>query len=141
MIILGYIALNTVINQLHISYTVLFNLPLHILIPHLLFNILLPILVALNINLIVFKFQEMKRLQAHSGIAAVGAFGGLLAGACPGCFVGLFPAFLGLFGVTATLGNLPFFGVELLAISAILLIISAYYLSKNPVCKIKEVKK
>ena len=84
----------------------------------------------------IIKFKEYKQLNKKgSGLTTLGIFAGFLGGACPGCFVGLFPAVLGLFGVSASLSVLPLYGLELQAISAVLLIISAYYLSKNPVCK------
>ena len=60
-----------------------------------------------------------------------------MGGACSACFVGLFPAVLGLFGVTASLTDLPFKGVELQIGSIILLGISIVLLSKPSVCNPK----
>ena len=101
------------------------------------FTFLIALLVGLVINLVIIKFKELKHVNKVSGLAAVGLFGGLLGGACPSCFVGLFPAFLGLFGVTASLSSLPLFGLEIQIGSILLLLISVYFLTKNSVCEVK----
>ena len=62
---------------------------------------------------------------------------GILGGACPSCFVGLFPAVIGLFGISASLSSLPLFGIEIQVVSAILLLLSLFFLTGNNVCTIK----
>ena len=74
-------------------------------------------------------------------IHALGIFAGVLGGACPGCFVGLFPAVLGLFGVTASLSVLPFYGLEIQAASIVLLIVAIFFLTKETVCKVDFTEK
>ena len=74
-------------------------------------------------------------------IGFLGVTGGILGGACPGCFVGLFPAFLGLFGMTATLSILPFNGLEIQVASTALLLFSSYFLTKPLTCKVDFLKK
>ena len=125
------------INQLGITIPTLFNNNLKIIIPFVVFTFLIALLVGLVINLVIIKFKELKHVNKVSGLAAVGLFGGLLGGACPSCFVGLFPAFLGLFGVTASLSSLPLFGLEIQIGSILLLLISVYFLTKNSVCEVK----
>jgi hypothetical protein len=94
--------------------------------------------VGLNINLLIMKFKDIKKISGKEGsITTLGIFLGIIGGACPGCIVGLFPAVLGFFGgAAAGLGILPFNGLELQAGSLILLIIGAKLLSKPNVCKI-----
>ena len=120
-----------------ITIPTLFNNNLKIIIPFVVFTFLIALLVGLVINLVIIKFKELKHVNKVSGLAAVGLFGGLLGGACPSCFVGLFPAFLGLFGVTASLSSLPLFGLEIQIGSILLLLISVYFLTKNSVCEVK----
>lgn len=136
-----YIFLNIIINKLYITREVLFN-NLKFGIPFILLNILIAGLIATNINLIIIKSKEFKLLNNNGkNLTFLGILGGFLGGACPGCFVGLFPAFLGLFGITASLSILPLYGFEIQIVSALLLILSIYLLTKNPVCEIELNKK
>ena len=138
LIVIGYLILNVGVNKVYITAPVLLTYNLKIVIPYLFFTLLVAILVAVNLNLIVLKFKELKQLRKESGLTFIGVFGGVLGGACPSCFVGLFPAFLGLFGITASLSSLPLFGLEIQIGSAIFLIISLFYLTRDNVCKIKK---
>jgi len=136
-----FIILNLFINKVYITYQVLLD-NIRLGIPFVFFSILVAGLVALNVNLVIIKLKELAPIdnkfdKKAGGIASLGVFGGLLGGACPGCFVGLFPAFLGLFGISASLSVLPFYGIELQVVSVILLIISTYYLTKEVVCKVE----
>ena len=133
VIFLLYIIINIFINQLYVTgFDVLFEL----------LNIFIALLVPLTINLSIIKFKELRNINsAGSGAGFLGLFGGFLGGACPGCFAGLFPVFLGLFGVTASLSILPFYGLEILAASIVLLIISVWVLTNETTCKIPRRKK
>ena len=132
-----FIILNVIINQVYVTKDVLFD-NLYFGIPFIFFNIIVAFLIALNFNLIIIKFKEYKEINlGGNSLAGFGIFSAFLGGACPGCFVGLFPAFLGLFGVTASLAILPLYGIELQAFSVLLLAISAYYLKRNPACIVK----
>jgi len=138
LIFLAYVGLNVFINQLHVSLDILTGFAIWFLIPFLFFNFLLiPFLVALTINLSILRFKESGfGLNKESGISGTGVFAGILGGACPGCLVGLFPAFSGLFGITSSLSILPFYGLEIQLASAILLIWAIFLLTKDIVCKI-----
>lgn len=93
-------------------------------------------------NLSIRKFRDFKTIQGKGGgLTFLGIFGGLLGGACPGCLIGLFPAVLGIFGVTASLGALPLFGFEIQLISVVFLTIAIFYLTKETTCKINFDKK
>ncbi|GIU68183.1 MAG: hypothetical protein KatS3mg001_033 [Candidatus Pacearchaeota archaeon] len=131
-----YIAINLIINKLYVNFYVFNSFVLWFRIPFLLFNFLIvPSLVALTINLSILRFKEAG-VGKHTGIIGLGAFGGILGGACPGCFVGLFPAFLGLFGLTATLSILPFYGLEIQAASTLLLLVAINLLTRDVICKV-----
>ncbi|MAF36091.1 hypothetical protein CL622_03160 [archaeon] len=136
----AYIGINTIINQIYVTIPTLFQNNLWIVIPFVAFSLITALLVALNVSLVVIKYKELKQItsiQKQGGIAGIGVFGGLLAGACPSCFVGLFPAFLGFFGVTASLSSLPLYGIEIQILSGVLLTVSAFLLTRPNVCKIK----
>ena len=138
-IFLIYIAINLIVNQLYVNLSVFTSLVLWFRIPLILFGFLLiPVLVALTINLSIIKFREMRQVKGKSsgGFTFLGMFGGVLGGACPGCFVGLFPAFLGLFGITASLSILPFYGLEIQAASIGFLVVAVILLTRDTVCKI-----
>jgi|TARA_Y100000310_G_scaffold325669_1_gene389465 hypothetical protein len=136
-IFLLYIFFNVIVNKVYVTKDILiYNLSFGI--PYVFFNLLIASLVAVNINLMVLKFKELKRINnGEKGLTSFGVFMGVLGGACPGCFVGLFPAFLGLFGVTASLSVLPLYGIEIQIVSALLLIGSAYLLTNDAVCKVR----
>jgi hypothetical protein len=133
-----YLGLNSFLNKTFVTFSTLFTAyNLSFSIPFVTLHILTALLIATNINLIIFKFKELKLLSKTGGVTFLGIFGGLLAGACPGCLVGLFPAFIGLFGITATLGTLPLYGLEIQIISSILLIVAIIFLTKENVCKVQ----
>ena len=134
LIFLIYIIVDVFVNKVHQSLDIISAKGFLFLASFVLLFILVPFLVATCFNLVWIKFKELKALSKVSGLAAVGAFGGFLGGACPSCFVGLFPAFMGLFGITLSLGNLPFYGLEIQLISVILLFISIFLLTRDNVC-------
>lgn len=135
-----YLVVNIFVNQLYITgFDVLLEFRKSFLIPFFLLNIFIAFLVPLAVNLSIIKFKELKKINSVGGGAGfLGIFGGLLGGACPGCFAGLFFVFLGLFGVTASLSILPFYGLEILVISIILLIVSIWILTNKATCKIPK---
>jgi hypothetical protein len=132
-----YIIIDILANKSYVTFSTFFRaFRPSFYIPFLIFNLLIAFLVGLNISLVIMKFKDLKKIQGEEGATFFGVFLGLLGGACPGCFAGLFPAFLGLFGISLTLGNLPFLGLEILFGSLILLLISAVLLTRNSVCKV-----
>lgn len=141
IIILSYLFLNIIVNKIYVSASLLFTYNLKIIVPFVFLTILTALLVATNINLVYIKFRELRIVKgvnkSSSGLGFLGIFGGLLGGGCPSCFVGLFPAFLGVFGITASLSSLPFFGLEILIGSVILLTISIILLTRDNTCKIE----
>ena len=136
IIFISYLIINIVVNKVYVTAPLLFTYNLKIIIPYILLTLLVALLVATNMNLIYLKIKDLKNVKKAGGLGFIGIFGGILGGACPSCFVGLFPAFLGLFGVTASLSSLPFFGLEILLGSAAILLISIFLLTKDNICKI-----
>ena len=137
--IIIFIVLTAVINGNHSTFQDFFKIHTYwFSIPYFLLNIIIiPLLVGVVVVLATKRVVDLKKVSGKKGFFGVmGTLFGILGGACPGCFAGLFPALLGLFGVTATIGNLPLYGFELGLISSILLIISIKYLSKDLTCKI-----
>ncbi len=138
IIIILYLAINIFVNDTFITAPLLFsNYPIFSLF-FILFGVLVAALVAANINLMYVKIRALERLGKGSGLTALGAFGGLLGGACPACFVGLLPASLGLVGVAVSLGDLPLYGLEIQIVSAIVLGVSLFLLTSANTCSIKK---
>ena len=94
----------------------------------------------INISLLVYRLKEFGADKKSSMTSSMGVFAAALANGCPGCFAGLFPFVLSIFGVSATLSILPFNGIELQVLSATLLGTSIFFLSgkSNFVCEIKK---
>ena len=139
----GYFVLNGWVNQLQVTgLTIFTTYRLSYAIPFSVFLLIIPALVALNFNLVVCKFQDIKRMGKRGslgvgGLGGFGVFAGLVGGACPGCLVGLFPAVVGIFGIVGTsLSVLPYNGLEIQAFSVLLLLIGGFYLTKPVVCEI-----
>lgn len=105
-------------------------------------NIILALLLGINVSLLVYRLREFAADKKSSMTSGIGIFAAALANGCPGCFVGLFPFILSIFGVSATLSILPFNGIELQVLSAVLLSASIYFLSGkgNYICEIKTKK-
>ena len=136
-----YFVIDVFVNEIFVVGLNFFHYNLLIIIALLILNIIVASLFAITINLMIYRYKESKNLRKEYGIAPVGMLAGLMGGLCPGCFAGLFPAFLALFGVTLTLTTLPLFGGELLIIAIIIFSISIYLLGKEQsVCKVKNKK-
>tara|TARA_Y100000310_G_C20665617_1_gene807319 strand:- start:1679 stop:2188 length:510 start_codon:yes stop_codon:yes gene_type:complete len=137
-----YLGINVYVNQLYVTGLGIFSMyRTFFAIPFIFFLFLVPGLVALNVNLVVYKFKDLKLMskRGRAGAGSVGFLGisaGLIGGACPGCFAGLFPAAVGIFGVTATLSSLPFNGLEVQLASSVLLFVSIYFLTRPVSCEI-----
>ena len=86
-------------------------------------------LVSLNSVLVYIKYKERKKCRGIVA-AGTGTIGGLIVGVCPLCVTGIFPLILGFIGVSFSLGSLPFQGIEIQALVALILFISYKQLSK-----------
>ena len=99
--------------------------------PAFILNILVALLLGVNISLLVYRLKEFVADKKSSTMSGIGIFAAALANGCPGCFAGLFPLILSIFGISATLSILPFNGLELQALSVGLLGTSIFFLSKK----------
>jgi len=99
--------------------------------------ILVSVLSGIDLSMIIFKFKEMNpggnpKELGTIGASAIAAFGA----GCPACATSL----LSLLGVAGGLAILPFKGVEITSLSAILLTISLLYISRGinaKTCKVR----
>jgi hypothetical protein len=134
----AYLTLNIYLNQFTEVLPVFLSFNLKFVIPYVLLTFLIGILVATNLNLIFMKLKNFTKLKKEGGLTAFGIFGGLLGGACPGCFVGLFPTIAAVFGSTMTLAALPFKGFEIQIPTAAILLITLLLLTRKNVCKTQK---
>ncbi|MAG16109.1 hypothetical protein CMO88_03540 [Candidatus Woesearchaeota archaeon] len=132
-----YFGLNLWVNQFYEILPFFLSYRLSFVIPYFLFTLLIGIGIALNLTIMTYKLKQVMALKKEAGMTAVGAFGGMLGGACPGCFVGLLPTVAGVFGVTATLSSLPFLGFEIQVPTLIIVLVTLYIISNPLTCKIK----
>ena len=136
-----YIAINFFINQFYETLPVFFSFRLSFVIPYVILSLLIGLLVSINITLIVYKLRQVRTLNTEqTGATAMGVFGGMLGGACPGCFVGLLPSLAGVFGVTVSLSSLPFLGYEIQIPTLLILGATTYVVASPLTCKV-EIKK
>lgn len=135
--LISYLFLTVYVNELHVTAETLFNTAKSFLIPFLTAHIIIALLVPITIILIVLRVRELQEINSIAkggSVSLIGTFIGILGGACPGCFAGLLPAIVGIFGSSFALTDLPFFGLEIQMLSIILLIISISILTKDISC-------
>ena len=91
--------------------------------------IIIGIFWGLLISLIAYKTRMIKSVSRKTGFfATTGIFLGVLAPGCAACGIGL----LSLFGISAaTLTFLPYNGLELSAISAVILLVLVFKITKD----------
>ena len=132
-----YFSLNFWINQFYEILPFFLSYRLSFVLPYILLTGLIGIGIALNLTIIAYKIKQMLGLKKEVGMTAFGAIGGMLGGACPGCFIGLLPSLAGVFGLTVTLSSLPFLGFEI-QIPTFLLVAGGLYIISNPLtCIVK----
>src|SRR3989344_6156654 len=81
------------------------------------------LLVSLNSILVYIKYKERKRCKGL-GAASAGTVGGLMVGVCPLCITGILPLVFGLIGISFSFASLPFQGIEIQILVALILFIS-----------------
>ena len=129
---------NIYINDSFLIFIHLGTLRLWFAIFFVFFYILVAFLVSLTFNLGIIRFSKLGSFNSkEGGFAVLGGFAGVLGGSCPACLAGFFPAFMGFLGISFGLIDLPLQGLEIQMISSVLLGISIFMLSSEPVCKIR----
>ena len=136
--IILFLTLNFFLNEIYITGLGIFNYELIIIIPYLTFMILNSILISISINLIIFRYKEIKSVNPkNTFLSTIALFFYFIAGACPGCISGIFPFIFGAVLGTFTLSSLPLYGIEIQLLSTILLLVSINYMSNDLVCRVK----
>jgi hypothetical protein len=133
--LVGYFSINMWINQFYEIVPFFLSYRLSFVIPYIALTLLIGIAIALNLTIITYKLKQIIGVKSEVGMTAFGALGGMLGGACPGCFVGLFPTIAGAFGVTVTLSSLPFLGFEIQIPTFLLVSGTLYVVAKPLTCK------
>ena len=137
LVLVTYLFLTIYINELYVTFATLFDYRKSFLIPFLFFHTLIALLIPLSVNLAIMKVKEVQEINSIVKGGSASFFGvlvGILGGACPGCFAGLFPLVLGLFGVSLTLSSFPLLGLEVQIASTVLLFISIFLLTNDYAC-------
>ena len=93
--------------------------------------------VSLNSVLIYIKYKERKKCKGV-GTTSVGTIGGLIVGVCPLCVTGIFPLIFGLIGISFSFGALPFEGIEIQVLIALILFIGYRQLSGKRIFKTRK---
>ena len=94
-----------------------------------LLTLIIGVLVSINAVSFYIKYKERKNLKKckEAGVlGGVGTVGGLITGVCPLCVTGLIPLILSLFGISFSFAVLPFGGIEIQILIAIILSISLW---------------
>jgi len=86
--------------------------------------------VSVNSILIYIKYKERKKCKGVA-TAGVGTVGGLIVGVCPLCITGLFPLILGFIGISFSFAGLPFQGIEIQILIALILFLSYRQISNK----------
>ncbi len=134
-----YVFINFLINQFDEVIPFFLDYNLVFVVPYFALTVLIAVTVALNLTIITYKIKKVRGLgdgKKEKGATFLGAIGGFLGGACPGCFVGLLPTIAGVFGVTVTLSSLPFLGFEIQIPTLLVLLVGLYIVANPLTCKI-----
>lgn len=135
--IILYLTINTILSEFYITIQYIPRYLQTIKWSELIFSIFLAIiiafLIALDLNLIIIKYKESKKLNIK--LTPIGFLLGLSVGICPACITGIFPALFSIFGFSLSI--LPFGGIEFQILSVIILSISiSMLLKQNKACKV-----
>lgn len=93
--------------------------------------LLIASLVAMNSVTAYLKYQERKNVKRGATLSCLATVGGMATGVCPACVTGLFPLILSTLGISFSWGILPFKGLEVQVLVAMILGISFYLLQRK----------
>ncbi len=88
-------------------------------------------LISFNSVLIYIKYKERRKCKKDITLSSAGAIGGLVTGVCPLCITGIIPLVLGFLGISFSFASLPFRGIEVQVLVAIVLTASLINLVKR----------
>jgi len=95
------------------------------------FSLIIGALVAFNLVAVHLAYKERQACREAGALTTIGTIGGLAAGICPLCVTGLFPLVLGLLGITFSFATLPFKGIEVQALSIVVLWFSLWMVTRR----------
>ncbi len=87
--------------------------------------------IAVNSILLFIKHRQRKECAGAATMTGVGTVGGFITGVCPLCITGLFPLLFSFFGISFSLGSLPFGGIEIQALTLLLLLFGYFSLTRT----------
>lgn len=96
----------------------------------LLFSLTIGALVAINVVYLFLLSKARRACGSGKTLTSVGTAAGLITGICPLCVTGLIPLLFGFFGISFSLGILPFQGLEVQMLTIVMLGFSLYLLRK-----------
>ncbi|MBP9758468.1 hypothetical protein KBD45_02135 [Candidatus Dojkabacteria bacterium] len=138
-VIIAYLAINIYFNELYVVGLKILRYNPAVSIPYITFNIINTFFIGVSMTLGFVRFVELGIINAKASIISViGSTFALLTGACPGCISGLLPVVAGMFGSTLNLNSFPFHGIEIQALSTLLLLFGINQLTKDVACKINN---
>ena len=94
------------------------------------FALVIGFLIAVNGVLLFLKHKERRQCKGAVTMTSFGTIGGFITGVCPLCVTGLFPLLFSVFGISFSLGSLPFKGLEIQMFAVVFLLLSLYFLRK-----------
>lgn len=89
-------------------------------------TLLIAVFVGLNAVIGFSKYQERKAVKGHTAMTCAATIGGIATGVCPACVAGVFPLAMSALGLAFSWAALPFKGLEVQAVIALVLGIVLY---------------
>ncbi|MDP1694602.1 MAG: hypothetical protein Q8L34_03615 [Candidatus Woesearchaeota archaeon] len=96
-----------------------------------LFALAIGFFIAVNSILLFIRYKQRKNCSKAGTLTGVGTVGGFITGVCPLCISGLFPLLFSFFGISLSLGNLPFKGIEVQILTLLVLVLSFFLLTRR----------
>ncbi len=94
-------------------------------------SLLIGFFIAQNSILLFIRYKQRKQCRGAATMTSVGTVGGFITGICPLCITGLFPLLFSFFGISFSLGILPFKGIEVQVLTLLILLFSYFLLTRN----------
>ncbi len=101
------------------------------LITSLVLSIIIAVLVSINLSYAYYHYALRKSCKKGATVASAGAVGGLFVGVCPVCVGGLLQVVLSILGISFSFAVLPWNGVEIQLLMAVLLGTNIWWMNKK----------